>query len=150
MAYLPGFVIARVFATCDFAGLRTIISPDHSLLNSVLPQLGQTFSFVNVLHLLHASSFISLPPCLGGPGLGLRLLLRLRDVVFDPFERAQVRLPASHSYLPHRDAVSQADRSYPHPHLGADPQRPLALRGSDDTRLHVAREIVVHYLAEVE
>src|SRR5207249_5360380 len=64
--------IPRVFATCDFAGLSTIISPDHSLLNSVLPQLGQTFSLVSVLHLLQAISFISLPLRLDGPGLSLR------------------------------------------------------------------------------
>src|SRR5206468_3718180 len=84
-------------------------------------------------HLLHLT-----PPSLDGPGLCLRLLLRLRYVVFDPFESTQVRLPASHTYLPHRDAVSQADRRYPHPHLRANPQRLLALRGRDDPGLQVA------------
>src|SRR5712691_1954763 len=114
--------MASVFATCDLAGLSTIISPDHSLLNSVLPQLGQTFSFVSVLHLLQAISFISVPPIyLDGPGLCLRLLLRLSYFLFDPFERAQVGLPARHTYLPHRDTVPQADRGYPHPDLRADP-----------------------------
>src|SRR5207249_4599134 len=89
------------------------------------------------------------PPSLDGPGLCLRLLLRLRYVVFDPFESTQVRLPASHTYLPHRDAVSQADRRYPHPHLRANPQRLLALRGGDDPCLHVGRAFGLQ-LQEVE
>ncbi len=68
-AYLPGFVIARVFATCDFSGLMMMMSPDHSLLSSVDPSLGHAFSVVSVLHFRQASSFtgatspISLLPC---------------------------------------------------------------------------------------
>ncbi len=58
-AYLPGFVIAKVFATWDLTGLIIMISPDHSLLSSVDPSLGQAFSVVSILHFLHASSFMT-------------------------------------------------------------------------------------------